>query len=57
MPALPWRLGMTPCHVRLPAPEPGQHNRYVFSALLALSDEEIARLEANATTVAGGASG
>jgi crotonobetainyl-CoA:carnitine CoA-transferase CaiB-like acyl-CoA transferase len=45
MPALPWRLGLTPCHVRLPAPQPGEHNRYVFAGLLGLSDAEIADLE------------
>ncbi len=55
MPALPWRLGMTPCHVRLPAPEPGQHNRYVLASLLGLSDEEIAALEEKG--IVGAASG
>ena len=55
MPALPWRLSLTPCHVRLPAPEPGQHNRYVLASLLGLSDEEIEALEAKG--VVGGASG
>jgi crotonobetainyl-CoA:carnitine CoA-transferase CaiB-like acyl-CoA transferase len=45
MPALPWRFSLTPCHVRLPAPEPGEHNRYVFGELLGLSEEEIAQLE------------
>jgi len=44
MPALPWRFSLTPCHVRLPAPEPGQHNRYVFG-LLGLSEAEMADLE------------
>ncbi|MGD0114570.1 MAG: CoA transferase [Dehalococcoidia bacterium] len=53
MPALLWRLGMTPCHVRLPAPEPGQHNRYVFASLLGLSEEEIAELEAKGIVVGG----
>ena len=46
MAALPWRLSLTSCHVRLPAPEPGQHNGYVLAGLLGLSDEEIAALEA-----------
>jgi crotonobetainyl-CoA:carnitine CoA-transferase CaiB-like acyl-CoA transferase len=41
MPALPWRFSLTPCHVRLPAPEPGEHNRYVFADLLGLSEAEI----------------
>jgi crotonobetainyl-CoA:carnitine CoA-transferase CaiB-like acyl-CoA transferase len=37
MPALPWRFSLTPCHVRLPAPGPGEHNRYVFEELLGLT--------------------
>ena len=41
----PWRFSLTPGHVRLPAPEPGQHNRYVFRDLLGLSPEETAGLE------------
>ena len=45
MPALPWRFSLTPCHVRLPAPEPGEHNRYVLAGLLGLSEEEMAELE------------
>lgn len=45
MPALPWRFSLTPCHVRLPAPEPDQHNRYVFGALLGLSGAEMTDLE------------
>jgi crotonobetainyl-CoA:carnitine CoA-transferase CaiB-like acyl-CoA transferase len=45
MPSLPWRLSLTPCHVRLPAPEPGEHNQYVFGELLGLSEEESAALE------------
>jgi crotonobetainyl-CoA:carnitine CoA-transferase CaiB-like acyl-CoA transferase len=43
--ALPWRFSLTPCHVRLPAPEPDQHNRYVFVTLLGLSGAEMADLE------------
>jgi crotonobetainyl-CoA:carnitine CoA-transferase CaiB-like acyl-CoA transferase len=41
MPALPWRFSLTPCHVRLPAPEPGEHNRYVLADLLGLSEAEM----------------
>jgi crotonobetainyl-CoA:carnitine CoA-transferase CaiB-like acyl-CoA transferase len=44
MPALPWRFSFTPCHVRLPAPQPGEHNRYVLAGLLGLSEAEIADL-------------
>ena len=36
MPRTPWRLSRTPMHVRLPAPSPGEHNRYVFGELLGL---------------------
>jgi crotonobetainyl-CoA:carnitine CoA-transferase CaiB-like acyl-CoA transferase len=45
MPSLPWRLSLTPCHVRLPAPELGEHNRYVFRELLGMPEEEMAALE------------
>lgn len=45
MPALPWHFNLTPCHVRLPAPQPGEHNRYVLADLLGLSEGEIAGLE------------
>lgn len=41
----PWRFSLTPGHVRLPAPEPGQHNRYVFRDLLGLSPAETADFE------------
>jgi crotonobetainyl-CoA:carnitine CoA-transferase CaiB-like acyl-CoA transferase len=29
-----WRLSETPLHIRLPAPELGEHNTYVFERLL-----------------------
>jgi crotonobetainyl-CoA:carnitine CoA-transferase CaiB-like acyl-CoA transferase len=45
MAGLPWRFSETPAHVRLPAPRPGEHNRYVFGDLLGLSSEEMAELE------------
>jgi crotonobetainyl-CoA:carnitine CoA-transferase CaiB-like acyl-CoA transferase len=45
MARLPWRLSETPAHVRLPAPQPGEHNRYVFGDLLGLSSQEMADLE------------
>jgi crotonobetainyl-CoA:carnitine CoA-transferase CaiB-like acyl-CoA transferase len=45
MPVLPWRFGLAPCHVRLPAPELGEHNRYVLGDLLGLSAAELAELE------------
>jgi crotonobetainyl-CoA:carnitine CoA-transferase CaiB-like acyl-CoA transferase len=45
MARLPWRFSETPAHVRLPAPRPGEHNRYVFGDLLGLSSPEMADLE------------
>jgi len=45
MAGLPWRFSETPAHVRLPAPRPGEHNRYVFGDLLGLSSQEMAELE------------
>jgi crotonobetainyl-CoA:carnitine CoA-transferase CaiB-like acyl-CoA transferase len=45
-----WRMSETPAHVRLPAPAFGEHNRYVFAEMLGLSEEEIARLEAEGVT-------
>jgi crotonobetainyl-CoA:carnitine CoA-transferase CaiB-like acyl-CoA transferase len=45
MAGLPWRFSETPAHVRLPAPRPGEHNRYVFGDLLGLSSEDMAELE------------
>jgi|FLYL01.1.fsa_nt_gi crotonobetainyl-CoA:carnitine CoA-transferase CaiB-like acyl-CoA transferase len=41
-----WRFDRTPAHVRLPAPCFGEHNDYVLSGLLGLSDEDIERLKA-----------
>jgi benzylsuccinate CoA-transferase BbsF subunit len=45
MEGVPWRLSLTPAHVRLNAPCFGQHNEYVFRHLLGLSAEELASLE------------
>jgi crotonobetainyl-CoA:carnitine CoA-transferase CaiB-like acyl-CoA transferase len=42
---VPWRLSLTPAHVRLSAPCFGEHNDYIFRHLLRLSDEEVAELE------------
>ena len=30
----PWHLSESPTHIRLPAPALGEHNEYVFGALL-----------------------
>ena len=40
----PLQFTQTPLHNDRPAPCFGEHNRYVFSELLGLSDEEIAAL-------------
>jgi crotonobetainyl-CoA:carnitine CoA-transferase CaiB-like acyl-CoA transferase len=40
-----WHLSESPPHIRLPAPEPGEHNAYVLRDLLGLSDDEIAALD------------
>ena len=45
-----WRMSETPGHVRLPPPSFGEHNHYVFSELLGLSDGEIEALEAEGVT-------
>jgi len=45
MDGVPWRLSLTPAHVRLNAPCFGEHNDYVFRHLLCLSAEEVAELE------------
>jgi crotonobetainyl-CoA:carnitine CoA-transferase CaiB-like acyl-CoA transferase len=45
-----WRMSETPAHIRLPAPAFAEHNGYVFGELLGLSEEEIARLEAEGVT-------
>jgi crotonobetainyl-CoA:carnitine CoA-transferase CaiB-like acyl-CoA transferase len=42
-----WVLTSNPAHVRLPAPNFGEHNDYVFQDLLGLSAEETAALEAS----------
>jgi formyl-CoA transferase len=41
-----WKMSDTPGKVRSPAPSLGEHNHYVFSELLGLSEDEIAKLEA-----------
>jgi crotonobetainyl-CoA:carnitine CoA-transferase CaiB-like acyl-CoA transferase len=41
-----WRLSDNPTEIRLRSPLLGEHNSYVFKELLGMSDEEIARLEA-----------
>jgi crotonobetainyl-CoA:carnitine CoA-transferase CaiB-like acyl-CoA transferase len=45
-----WRMSRTPAHIRLPAPMFGEHNHWVLSGLLGLSDDEIAELDADGVT-------
>ncbi len=45
MGGVPWRLSLTPAHVRLSAPCFAEHNDYVFRHLLGLSAGEVAELE------------
>jgi crotonobetainyl-CoA:carnitine CoA-transferase CaiB-like acyl-CoA transferase len=45
-----WRMSESPAHIRLPAPSFGEHNNHVFRELLALSDEDIRRIEAEGIT-------
>ncbi len=45
MDGVPWRLSLTPAHVRLNGPCFGEHSDYVFRDLLGLSAEEVAELE------------
>jgi benzylsuccinate CoA-transferase BbsF subunit len=44
-PGVSWKMSRTPGRLRLPAPCFGQHNRYVFSELLGMSDEDIMGLK------------
>jgi crotonobetainyl-CoA:carnitine CoA-transferase CaiB-like acyl-CoA transferase len=50
MDGVPWRLSLTPAHVRLNGPCFGEHNGYVFRHLLGLSAEEVAELERQGVT-------
>jgi crotonobetainyl-CoA:carnitine CoA-transferase CaiB-like acyl-CoA transferase len=50
MDGVPWRLSLTPAHVRLNAPCFGEHNDYVLRHLLGRSAEEVAGLEREGVT-------
>jgi len=50
MDGVPWRLSLTPAHVRLNGPCFAEHNEYVLRHLLGLSDEEVAELERQGVT-------
>ena len=43
-PGVSWQMSRTPGRLRLPAPCFGEHNRYVFSELLGMSDDDISRI-------------
>ncbi|MCH7553481.1 MAG: CoA transferase [Chloroflexi bacterium] len=42
---LPWNLSKTPGGIRSPAPSMGQHNPEVYSGLLGMDPDDVARLE------------
>lgn len=50
MPGISWKMSRTPGRVERPAPCFGQHNRYVFSELLGMSDAEIEELAREGVT-------
>lgn len=50
MPGISWKMSRTPGRIERPAPCFGEHNRYVFSELLGMSDEEIEELAQEGVT-------
>jgi CoA:oxalate CoA-transferase len=50
MPGISWKMSRTPGRIERPAPCFGEHNRYVFSELLGMSDEEIEQLAQEGVT-------
>ncbi|MEK7681207.1 MAG: CoA transferase, partial [Chloroflexota bacterium] len=42
---MPWKLSKTPGHIRRVAPSVGEHNEYVYQALLAIPGETARSLE------------
>ena len=46
----PWRMSLSPAHVRLPAPCFAEHNDYVLRDLLGLSEDEVSELEREGVT-------
>jgi crotonobetainyl-CoA:carnitine CoA-transferase CaiB-like acyl-CoA transferase len=40
----PFKLSKTPCELKMPAPCLGQHNEYVYTKILGMSDEEFVGL-------------
>lgn len=49
-PGVSWSMSRTPGRLRRPAPCFGEHNSYVFSELLGMTDEQIARLQDEGVT-------
>jgi crotonobetainyl-CoA:carnitine CoA-transferase CaiB-like acyl-CoA transferase len=49
-PGISWKMSRTPGRVEHPAPCFGEHNRYVFSTLLGMADDEIAQLAEEGVT-------
>jgi len=50
MPGVSWKMSRTPGRIERPAPCFGEHNRYVFSELLGISDKEIEQLAQEGVT-------
>ena len=50
MPGIPWKMSGTPGEVRWPAPRLGEHNSYVFSQLLGMSDQDVYTLDESEVT-------
>jgi crotonobetainyl-CoA:carnitine CoA-transferase CaiB-like acyl-CoA transferase len=42
--ATPFTLSKTPCDLNMPGPCLGQHNEYVYTKILGMSDEEFVEL-------------
>ena len=50
MPGISWKMSRTPGRIEHPAPCFGEHNQYVFSGLLGMSDTEIEQLAQEGAT-------
>ena len=40
----PWKMSLTPCSIRKPAPGMGEHNNYILKDILGRNEEELTRL-------------
>jgi len=46
LPGIAWKMSRTPGRARWPSPRLGEHNEFVFAALLGMSDDSVADFEA-----------